>query len=239
MTHNFFFFNRLNPMELSKHNIISRIKDSEYYFIVNLLSGNADIFTAEQARELANGKFKDTELLLEKGYMADPKQEEALYREKYLDFLDDRETDEVQLFFVPHYSCNFSCSYCYQDEYTNPEMGLTEEKINAFFSYVDYKFLNRRKYITLFGGEPLLPGDNYKKLLEYFLSRATERKLDIAVVTNGYYLAGYTEILKKARIREIQVTLDGTREVHNARRPLKSKKAPAQYAEAFCYFQTL
>lgn len=211
-------------MELSKHNIISRIKDSEYYFIVNLLSGNADIFTAEQARELANGKFKDTELLLEKGYMADPKQEEALYREKYLDFLDDRETDEVQLFFVPHYSCNFSCSYCYQDEYTNPEMGLTEEKINAFFSYVDYKFLNRRKYITLFGGEPLLPGDNYKKLLEYFLSRATERKLDIAVVTNGYYLAGYTEILKKTRIREIQVTLDGTREVHNARRPLKSKK---------------
>ncbi len=211
-------------MELSKHNIISGIKDSENYFIVNLLSGNADILTAEKAMELMNGKHNGDELLLEKGYVVDAKKEEALFRKKYLDFIDSRETDEVQLFFVPNYSCNFSCSYCYQDEYSNPEVELTEEKIDAFYNYIDTRFLNRRKYITLFGGEPLLSGEKHKNLLKYFLKQATERELDIAIVTNGYNLAGYMEILKEARIREIQVTLDGTREVHDIRRPLKNKK---------------
>jgi uncharacterized protein len=43
----------------------------------------------------------------------------------------------------------------------------------------------------------------------------------VAVVTNGYNIAEYIDLLKKASIREIQITLDGTEEVHNIRRPLK------------------
>ena len=39
------------------------------------------------------------------------------------------------------------------------------------------------------------------------------RGLDLAVVTNGYHLAEAVGLLRKARIREIQVTLDGTEKV--------------------------
>ena len=41
-------------------------------------------------------------------------------RSAYLDFVASRETDEVQLFYVPTYACNFGCSYCFQDEYAPP-----------------------------------------------------------------------------------------------------------------------
>ena len=56
------------------------------------------------------------------------------------------------------------------------------------------------------------------------LFRSTAQ-LDIAIVTNGYTLLSYIDILKKARIRESQVTLDGTEQVHNNRRYLKGKQS--------------
>ncbi len=39
-------------MRYSKHNIFSKIRDSENYFIVNPLSGNADILNAADAEKL-------------------------------------------------------------------------------------------------------------------------------------------------------------------------------------------
>jgi uncharacterized protein len=47
----------------------------------------------------------------------------------------------------------------------------------------------------------------------------------VAAVTNGYNLQEYIEILKAGKIREIQVTLDGTRDIHNQRRFLKGGDA--------------
>jgi hypothetical protein len=38
-------------MILSKHNIISKVENTNEYFIVNLLSGNADIISSEKYNE--------------------------------------------------------------------------------------------------------------------------------------------------------------------------------------------
>jgi sulfatase maturation enzyme AslB (radical SAM superfamily) len=84
-------------------------------------------------------------------------------------FLDSRETDEIQIFFVPNYACNFACSYCYQDEYAPVASTLTDEVIDAFFQYIQTEFIGRRKYLTIFGGEPLLDSPNQKKLLKNLL----------------------------------------------------------------------
>ena len=43
-------------MQLSAHNIISRIKDSDKYFIINLLSGEADVISEDDYHELAPEK---------------------------------------------------------------------------------------------------------------------------------------------------------------------------------------
>lgn len=213
----------------SKFNIISRIRDSENYFIVNQLSGNADILTENEAirilsfKESAEAKTDDNLLseLISKGYLSEPESEEQLYRRHYLDFLDNRDTDEVQLFFITNYTCNFACSYCYQDQYKNPAEELSKEVIDAFFTYVRKEFAGRKKYITVFGGEPLLPGTKQMKLIEYLIESSNNESLDLCFVTNGYSLQSYTDILKRGRIREIQVTLDGTADVHNKRRYLK------------------
>lgn len=214
-------------MYYSKHNIFSKITDSENYFIVNLLSGSADILTPEEGKMIQDyhkGKAiapDFMEKLTEQGYFVDKNEEERLYRNKYLNFIDDRDDDEVQLFFVPNYSCNFACTYCYQDEYTNVKQELTKEIIDAFFIYINNEFAGRKKYITVFGGEPLLNSAKQRELISYLLQNANQSELDVCFVTNGYTLSEYVGLLKTARIREIQVTLDGVGIIHDKRRFLK------------------
>lgn len=214
-------------MIYSKHNIFSRITGSENYFIVNLLSGSADLLTAAEG-DLLQGFLKGNDIpaafresLTEQGYFMDEKEEEQLYKSKYLDFVDTRDTDEIQLFFVPNYSCNFACTYCYQDEYTNAKAELSTEIIDAFFRYVNTEFAGRRKYLTIFGGEPLLNSPKQKEMIAYLLKQANESSLEVCFVTNGYSLVDYIDILKTAHIREIQVTLDGKGSMHDKRRFLK------------------
>jgi uncharacterized protein len=85
-------------MIFSKHNIFSKIKDSENFFIVNLLTGNADILSPADAEQLnkvknnegiANENFINE--LTEKGYLIEEAEESKIYRSKYLDFIDERD----------------------------------------------------------------------------------------------------------------------------------------------------
>jgi len=215
-------------MRYSSYNIFSKIRDSENHFLVNLLTGNADILNNSDAGKieaLKNGetltdkKFHDE--LAEKGYISDESEEKKQYRRKYLDFIDSRENDEIQLFLVTNYSCNFACPYCYQDQYPDPGSKLNKVIVDAFFNYVKKEFAFRRKYITVFGGEPLLNNSGQKDLITYIINKSVEADLSLCFVTNGYYLEEYISVLRRGKIREIQVTLDGTEPVHNKRRFLK------------------
>jgi len=214
-------------MIYSRHNIFSRINGSDNFFIVNLLSGSADILNPDEGKMLHDflgGKELTQEFhqnLKEQGYLVDEKEEERLYRSRYLDFIDTRDEDEVQLFFVPNYSCNFACTYCYQDEYANTKQELSTEVIDAFFLYISHEFAGRKKYLTVFGGEPLLNSPKQKGLIVYMLKLANEANLEVCFVTNGYSLVEFIDILKLAQIREIQVTLDGIGSIHDTRRFLK------------------
>lgn len=209
-------------MQLSKHNIISRLIDSDKYFIVNLLSENADILDSKQYKDLLNGKAIFDNEFIDKGYVVDPLEESKRYKTKYLEFVDNRDGDEIQLFFVPGYACNFSCTYCYQNEYQNNVLAPHENIINSFFKYIDLHFAGRNKYVTIFGGEPLLNGKNHHNFFRWFITEANKRNLDLAVVSNGYHLESYIDLLREASIREIQITLDGVGEKHDERRPLKN-----------------
>lgn len=215
-------------VKYSKYNIFSKIRNSENYYIVNILSGNADILAPDEAEKvtqlIAGNHITDQKFvnqLIENGYLAGEESEQKLYRSRYLDFLDSRDSDEIQIFFVTNYSCNFACSYCYQDQYSNPGQKLTSDVTDAFFSYVRSEFESRKKYITVFGGEPLLNSPGQKEIINYLIERANDSNLELCFVTNGYALHEYAGILAKAKIREIQVTLDGTEKTHNSRRFLK------------------
>ena len=208
----------------SKHNIITPIADSDDFFIVNPLHGSADIITAHEL-EMLHNQYDEKGNFADRKYLIDEQEEAKAFKMAYLDFLDNRDEDEIQLFFVPNYSCNFACYYCYQEGYSPSESKLTTEVVDAFFDYISREFAGRKKYITIFGGEPLLPGDNQRKAIEYLVEKANEARLDLAFVTNGYTLASYVELFKTAFIREVQVTLDGTKAVHDSRRYLKGRQS--------------
>jgi uncharacterized protein len=219
-----------SQMQFSRHNILGRLAGSDGSFIVNPLARSADILDPETARDLERAgatsgtqraAYRNEADLAEKGYLVEPAEEARRYRAAYLDFLDRRDAGEVQLFFVPWYACNFACPYCYQGEYADHSEKLTPEVMDAFFDYVGTEFAGRRSYVTLFGGEPLLPGQHARRHIEGFLAGASRRGLRVAVVTNGYTLADYLDLLETASIREIQVTLDGVGAAHDGRRPLK------------------
>ena len=208
-------------MIFSSHNILSPIPDSDKFVLANLLSGNADIISAQKAEEIESQRYTDIDEYAAKGYLVDPDAEMSMYRKRYADFIDERDSDEVQIFFVPWYACNFACDYCYQEGYSNEHSLPGQDVLDSFFAYITKEFAGRKKYITIFGGEPLLTGESYRNTITSLLDRATAAGLEIALVTNGYHLEEYLDLLSKHRIREVQVTLDGMAEVHNIRRPLK------------------
>ena len=206
-------------MQWSRHNIVGRTRPAGTPFVVNVLSGNADLLDEESAAPLLSGREpSDPAEWAAKGYWVDPAEEEKRWKRAYLDFLDAREADEVQIFFVPWYGCNFRCDYCFQEDYDARPAALTDGILDAFFAHVAREFAGRRRYLTLFGGEPLLPGEVARERIGAFLDRASRAGLEVAVVTNGHTLADSIDLLARARIREIQVTLDGPPESHDARR---------------------
>jgi uncharacterized protein len=208
-------------LQPSRHNIVGPVRGSASWFVVNPLSGCADVLTADEAAEIQAGRPDPGGSFAARGYLVDPAEEEGRYRRAYLDFVDRRDRDEVQIFFAPWYACNLGCSYCYQGAYPSSGGLPGPQVLDAFFEYVDREMAGRRTYLTLFGGEPLLPGASAMGVIEGLVDRAAARRMPIAVVTNGHELARYLPLLQRADVREIQVTLDGPREVHDRRRPLK------------------
>ena len=91
-------------LQLSRYNIISRIKDGNSYIIANLLSGHADILSTIEYNELLSLTGSSTHIFIQKGYLAFPEEEETRFRLGYIDFLENRDKEEVQVFFVPTYS---------------------------------------------------------------------------------------------------------------------------------------
>lgn len=209
-------------MELSKYNIFGKIHQSDRYFIVNLLSGQADILESQYGQMVERGEIPAAQTFIDKGYLVDPLREKLLFEEKYKEFTEKRNREEIQLFFVPWYECNLSCTYCHQDQNVHDSHLLDNTVIDAFYRYIDTAFADRKKYITVYGGEPLLEGKEHAEKIEKILDRAWSRNLDVSIMTNGYTVHEYIPLLRGGNIREILVTLDGTEEIHDSRRPLSS-----------------
>jgi len=223
---------------LSKYTFTTALSDESNKSLVvgNYLSGSMDILDPDEAKEFQEARLSKswsdclhTDYLKERGYLFSSEQEEqSLIQEKYFQFSEEYEKTGMQIIFAPSFACNLACTYCYQEEYQNKESSLKREIVDAFFNYIGREFSSepQKPYITLFGGEPLLKGREYKEGFIYFLQKAKELDYEVAIVTNGYELFHYIpEFLSlELKIREIQVTLDGNQDIHDSRRPTHSGK---------------
>lgn len=219
-------------MYYSKNNIIVKIKDSipAQYALLNPLSGSFDLVEEDEYNQIeeikltGNSEKSSREFigyLLERGYFFENKgDEDRTIRREFANFREERESSDIQLLLIPTYGCNLACTYCYEHGISGKAGIMTKETADAFFDYANTNFTDkmRKPFITLFGGEPLVNSPYQREIIEYIIDKCVEFDYEIAAVTNGFDLIDYIDILKKAKIREIQVTLDGSRDVHNVRR---------------------
>ncbi|OHD13133.1 MAG: hypothetical protein A2086_13595 [Spirochaetes bacterium GWD1_27_9] len=222
-------------MICSKYNLITKI-DENNYAIYNPLSGAFDIADTETKELFLQAKPRNIEEKLswiERGYFFNTKQDEENYiKKRYDEFIEETKKNPAQFLFVPTYGCNFNCDYCYQKGLTKDASFPDEKIIDSFVDFVaNYKKNNSNKdvFVTLFGGEPLLSGEKAKKSINYFVESLAKNKIDLAVVTNGYTLSEYIDILKKVKLREIHISFDGDEEIHNKRR--YSKEGEGSFAK--------
>lgn len=120
--------------------------------------------------------------------------------------------------FCPSNSCNFRCSYCFEDESMRCGM-MGNETLTSIVDYlrsISCDSSNIR--VDLYGGEPLLNVDKIvlfdKKIKKLF------HQIEYILITNGYLLTK----LNVAKLADIgvstfQITLDGLKDEHNKRRP--------------------
>ena len=73
----------------------------------------------------------------------------------------------------------------------------------------------KRLYLTWFGGEPLIAQDEMEKFYNKLIS-VYGNEYESNIITTGYFIDKATiELLQRIKVKSIQITLDGPRDIHN------------------------
>lgn len=134
-------------------------------------------------------------------------------------------TDKFNIVILTTTNCNFKCSYCYEKGILKNNSFKIENinKIIKTLEYcIDFKKIKEIE-LTLFGGEPTLNWHFTTILLKevQLFCDNNNIKLIIDMITNGYLLdSTKIDVLLNYNISNIQITLDGKKDVHDSRRML-------------------
>ncbi|MDD2318957.1 MAG: radical SAM protein [Geobacteraceae bacterium] len=202
-----------------------------------------DLVPTEYARQLADGNDlsflmpEEQQHLVNRGHLTplSAKRELEEFRKLVRLILDKRAKLDAKhqfanLCFILTYNCNLACGYCYQKSLAEKTAvaSMSGEFVDRFFSdYFPQLFPKKPKQllITLFGGEPLLPGN--REAITRILAFAKKRpSVRISVATNATTLPEMADLIgpEKGRIQSVQVTLDGDRSLHDKNRVAVSGK---------------
>ncbi|MCL2203427.1 MAG: radical SAM protein [Defluviitaleaceae bacterium] len=222
-------------MKLIKHMIFIDVNE-EMKLMINSLNGTMDeitlpafktIFEWQSCDEIIPSNDMETKLynnLKNRGYLVNSDEEEVAKKNKTLDSLRKQQADDRKqcsfLTFVITYDCNFRCPYCFEGEANVKKAVMTPEMIDAALGLSG----DSLEKILLFGGEPLLP--KTRPALKYLISKIPDKTYDI--ITNGYYVEEFIDLLATIKIGYLMVTLDGEEEHHNSKRFLSNNKPTFQ-----------
>lgn len=177
---------------------------------------NKGIYTKKEIEEIK--KLVECKILLPDGY---DEIAELEYKENKVRYQD----NTFQIVIIVTNACNFRCEYCIQEHEVKILTLDSEKKILAFLKKVTKK-VNKIK-ISWFGGEPLLQFEMIKRMMYEIQTYGIENSCEIVstITTNGYLLSKtIVEDIKNMKISSLQITLDGDKKSHDARRYLIGKK---------------
>lgn len=161
----------------------------------------------------------DFKWLVDNGYMVKSDVDEKAIR----DAMKAHWLEDNYLYLTIHLTqnCNFRCVYCANDFNNEVISQDTQENIVRFIKKNIHKYAG--VYISWFGGEPLLEIDIIEAMSEKIMAVCRKmRKCYYAdITTNGFLLnAQVVKKLSRSCVREICVTLDGTKHNHDTMRRL-------------------
>jgi uncharacterized protein len=216
---------------VASHSFLAEVDGGAAFVAVSPLSGSVDLLSPREAAEwrrlLGDSRGLDPGIVRDlerRGHVyAGRRAERVVLAGKYREFRRDLASSPIQIHIVPTYGCNLRCTYCFQqDTGERPEV-ISPDVVEALFAHLRRQFSGEwdRLYVTLFGGEPLMPNARQMSAIEHIIAKCRAGGLPLAVVTNGVSLVEYLPLLRAAAVQEIQVTVDGPPEVHDRRRPGK------------------
>lgn len=208
-------------MYWSKYNILS--KSEKYgYLLFNTMSlafiriNEQDIDMWKKLRETPDSytNFQNYDFLIKARILVDNQEDDL---NVYLaDVLKNRyNSSDMALTILPTRGCNFGCIYCYEQD--RPNVLMNEQTEKAVVKFVCSNSNLKRLSVVWYGGEPLLNFDSMVRLTKMFKQLNIE--YSAKNVSNGYLLTKEkADLMKDLAIRNIQITFDGSEEIHNQRR---------------------
>lgn len=210
-------------MKWSKYNILSK-SDKYGHLLFNTMSmvfiqiNDEDYPLWEKLREnpnMAEDSLQKDFLIKSRIIVEDDEDDLNVY---LTDVLKNRYNScDLALTILPTRGCNFGCIYCYEKE--RPMINMDEETEQAIIQFVKSNPNLKRLAVVWYGGEPLINFASIQRLSESFINMGID--YSAKMVCNGYLLdKSVANEIERLKIRNIQITFDGIREIHDKRRPL-------------------
>lgn len=186
------------------------ISEEAFTFIRNY-SNNRRLEISEEERsfldELVSSKIFQT-----------VKDDNAYYEEQKLLYnISVMSLSHLSLTIVPTIACNLRCPYCFEQD--KPVGFMSDKVIGNLIDFVKSHEAAKNYSISWFGGEPLLGLKQMEKLLERFDKLEGLKRVSHSIVTNATLLDDKAiDLFKRYPLGSMQVTLDGFRKHHDAKR---------------------
>lgn len=126
---------------------------------------------------------------------------------------------------LPTLDCQFRCAYCYEEK---KHEVISGDVLNSLFLYIKKNIKDKTEIVlSWFGGEPLLTQNKVFNFSNRVKKLCEETKIIFSsgMTTNAYVLN--LDTFKKCLecgINHFQITIDGTKEMHDSLRFLKNHK---------------
>lgn len=185
--------------------------------------------SAETVRQMEEGALPDAtrETLARLGMLvADPAAERKEVAERFIKA--NAASRRFHAIVLLTLDCNLACPYCFEEgiEGTRSMSAATADRLVQMIER-DHLAHGRRVALDFYGGEPLLRTDLIRSIARR-LGRSSEKQglpFSFALVTNGTLLTRNLALeLKELGLKNVKITIDGPRDVHDRSRPFASGK---------------
>ena len=203
-------------MKQSIYNVFFEDNGKKYVFNTHSLS-IVELDDEKSLDILENNK--EQEVLYENGIIVPDIDEELMLKNEYWETVCDNKV--LYLSIMPTLNCNLRCPYCFEHhEDCSMSFEMAENILKLIRKKIEDDEIEVLK-IDWYGGEPTLRMDIISYLSEKILKICAEKNVTYisSITTNATLIdTNKVDLLRRAGITNMQITIDGPKDVHDNRR---------------------